>query len=185
MGGVPYLIPGGGSTVIGSLGYVQCADEIVQQCRACDFEPNHIVVASGSAGTQAGLIAGFASQDCRPCVTGISVGLDRIAQERKVGALLAELSDWLGLRHEESMPAVHVNDAFIGPGYGLPDEAVREAIQLAARTEGLLLDPVYTGKAMAGLIALIREERFKPDEHVVFVHTGGSAALFGYEAFFR
>lgn len=183
-GGRPYVIPGGGSNLTGSLAYVECANEIVCQSFALNFVPTQVIVASGSAGTHAGLVAGFESLSIPPLVTGVSVGQPRGAQEGKVQKLFDQLAGWLGAGDAERSAKVVVNDEFVGPGYGLPSDAVKEAILLTARTEGLLLDPVYTGKAMACLIAMIRAGRFTSMDHVVFVHTGGATALFGYQPLF-
>lgn len=152
-GGVPYIIPGGGSNSIGALGYVNCALEIVAQANEQQIRIDRVVHATGSVGTQAGLVAGFEGMRSGIDVLGIGVRAPREVQESNVHKLACETAELLGMV---------------------------EAVSLAARTEGLLFDPVYSGKGMAGLIDLIRKGHFGADETIVFVHTGGSAALFGY-----
>lgn len=176
----PYVIPGGGSNALGSLGYVACVLELVQQCQALGLKKPHIVHATGSAGTQAGLVAGIHALGLGWPVTGIGVRAAREMQESRVHALALRVLDLMG--HLTPLPRdkVVADDGFIGAGYGQPTAGMLEAVQMVARQEGILIDPVYTGKGMAGLIAMLRAGRFAADEDVVFVHTGGAAALFGY-----
>ncbi len=176
----PYVIPGGGSNSLGALGYVECVRELVSQCEDQGIARPHLVTASGSAGTHAGLAAGLRAFGLDWPLTGIGVRLPRAAQEAKVHQLASEVLALLGRRDGLPREAIFADDRFVGEGYGLPTDAMLEAVTLVARCEGILLDPVYTGKAMAGMIALLREGRFKADESVIFVHTGGSSALFGY-----
>lgn len=184
-GGSPYVIPVGGSNPVGTLGYIECAAEIVEQARAMQLRIDHVVHASGSAGTQAGLVLGFALQGTDIPVLGVSVGAGQDVQERKVHALAAATADRFALPSSVLHPGRIVVDAtHVGPGYGHPTEAMHEALLMAARTEALLLDPVYTGKAMAALIAHTRSGRFQRGDNIVFVHTGGAAGLFGYAAAF-
>lgn len=179
----PYVIPVGGSNVIGTLGFVECAVEILAQTAELQVPADHLVVASGSAGTHAGLIVGLDALGSSCTVSGISVGAPSSVQAEKVGHLAAAVCRELELPAGNIPARVWVDDEFIGPGYGLPTPAVREAIDLVARHEGILLDPVYTGKSMAALIYYVRSGRYAKHENVIFVHTGGSAALFGYELF--
>ncbi|MDR5001791.1 D-cysteine desulfhydrase [Brevibacillus parabrevis] len=174
----PYLIPVGGSNEIGSLGYMACAEEIEQQAWESCTPFDYVVTATGSGGTQAGLIAGFLARQSSAKVIGINVSRDRAAQEAKVQELLARTAAEVGLQATIHADVVQCEDRFVGPGYAIPTEEMVEAVQLVARTEGILLDPVYTGKAMAGLIGLIREGRFSQDDHVLFLHTGGAPALY-------
>jgi L-cysteate sulfo-lyase len=176
----PYVIAGGGSNPLGSLGYVDCVLELVEQCKAMGLKKPHIVHATGSAGTQAGLVAGIHALGLGWPVTGIGVRAPREAQESRVFALAQRVLDLLG--HPTPLPRdkVVADDGYIGAGYGLPTDSMREALQMVARLEGILIDPVYTGKGMAGLIAMLRARRFAADEDVIFVHTGGATALFGY-----
>ncbi len=175
----PYAIPVGGSNPVGALGYVDCALELLAQAAERRLRIDRIVVASGSAGTQAGLLAGLHGAGASIPVTGISVSAEKGEQEGKVFGLAQATGAHLGI---EPPPwrSVLVDDRFVGPGYGLPTPGTLAAVKLAARREGLLLDPVYTGKAMAGLLALARAGEIAPDERVVFLHTGGAAGLFAY-----
>ncbi len=176
----PYVIPGGGSNPLGALGYVECVRELARQCEELGIARPHLVTASGSAGTHAGLAAGLQALGLGWPLTGIGVRLPQPAQEAKVHHLATGVLELLGWRQGLPREAIFADDRFIGEGYGVPTPSMLEAVALLARYEGILLDPVYTGKAMAGMIALLREGRFKTDESVIFVHTGGSPALFGY-----
>ena len=179
-----YVIPGGGSNPLGALGYVACAEEILAQSFDMGLSLDHIVCASGSAGTHAGLLVGLLNCNAQLPLTGINVRRARLEQEGNVHALAERTAALLGL---PSVPreAVTALDRWVGPGYSIPTEEMVEAVRLLARLEGVLLDPVYTGKAMAGLIGLAREGAFKPGERVLFVHTGGSPALYAYQDVLR
>ncbi|MFP1827908.1 D-cysteine desulfhydrase [Lonsdalea quercina] len=181
----PYVIPGGGSNVTGALGYVACAEELLFQSSQQRLRVDHIVHASGSSGTQAGLVAGLTAVRSGIPVLGISVRAPKEKQEENVYRLAKQIWQRLGI--DETLPraAVQANSDYVGKGYGIPNEGTREALQLLARLEGILLDPVYSGKGMAGLIDLVRKGHFKKGEQVVFIHTGGSAGLFGYREFFE
>lgn len=179
-GGKPYVIPGGGSNAIGALGYVDCAFEIVAQANARGLVVDCVVHATGSAGTQAGLVAGFEGMRSGIDVLGIGVRAPREAQEASVFKLASETASLLGMTDAVRRERVVANCDYVGDGYGQPTPGMLDAVSLAARTEGLLLDPVYSGKGMAGLIDLVAQGRFTRGQNVVFVHTGGSAALFGY-----
>jgi L-cysteate sulfo-lyase len=180
-GGRPYVIPGGGSNIIGALGYVECALELVAQANEIGLEIDRIVTATGSAGTHAGLIAGLAVMGADIPVLGIGVRAPKDAQEANVFKLAVETADLLGHKDRVTRDLVVADCDYVGAGYGLVDDAVIEALKLAARTEGLLFDPVYTGKALKGLIALSRAGRFD-GQTVVFLHTGGAQGLFGYQS---
>ncbi|AFL99011.1 MULTISPECIES: D-cysteine desulfhydrase [Desulfitobacterium] len=175
-----YIVPGGGSNPIGTLGYVACAQEISEQMFEKGINFDHLVCASGSGGTHSGLLVGFQGNNMNIPVTGISVNRSTKAQENLIFDLANKTAEKIGLKIAISREAVKVVDEYVGPGYSLPTETMVEAVQLLARTEGILLDPVYTGKTMAGLIGLIRQGQLKKGENVVFVHTGGSPALYAY-----
>jgi D-cysteine desulfhydrase len=175
-----YLIPGGGSNALGALGYVACAEELMDQSFEQGVAFDHLVVASGSGGTHAGLVAGLHGVNANLPITGISVRAERGAQETKIHGLAQEVATLAGVAAPVPQAAVAVEDGYVGPGYSLPTDAMVAAVQLFARTEGILLDPVYTGKAAAGLLDLVRQGRFATGERVVFVHTGGAAALYAY-----
>ena len=176
----PYMIPGGGSNPVGALGYVVCAQEIVSQANAIDLPIDCVVHATGSTGTQAGLVVGLEGQNAHIPVLGISVRMPRDKQEENVYRLAAQTWSLLGLRGELPRETVVANSDYVGAGYGRPTSSMVEAVTLLAQSEGILLDPVYSGKGMAGLIDLIRKGTFKKGQNVVFVHTGGAVALFGY-----
>jgi D-cysteine desulfhydrase len=176
-----YIIPGGGSNRLGALGYVACAEEILAQSFDLGLRLDHIVTASGSGGTHAGLVSGLVGTTADLPVTGISVRAERTAQEEKLYILANEIADLLGIRAGIPRGSFKVFDDYVGAGYSLPTEGMIEAVQLFARLEGILLDPVYTGKAAAGLIDLVRKGHFKKGENVLFLHTGGSPALYAYQ----
>ena len=174
-GGNPYIIVGGGSSPLGALGYAACAQEIMDQSFAMGVAFDRIVVASGSAGTHSGLIAGLVALNAGIPVTGINVRRPRAEQEANVLKLAQATADLLGTPQPVASDIVALAD-WVGPGYSLPTPEMVEAVRLLAASEGILLDPVYSGKAMAGLIALARQGAFK-GERVLFLHTGGSPSL--------
>ncbi len=176
----PYFIPGGGSNPTGALGYVSCALEIAEQERSIGLTFDWLVMGTGSTGTQAGLVAGFEASGRKLPVMGISV---RQPRERQVEAVHKLVNSTLENLGQSSIAAseIHVDDGYVGEGYGIPAPSTLEAISTTALYEGILLDPVYSAKGMAGLIGLVRHGFFKPTDNVLFLHTGGSAALFAYE----
>jgi D-cysteine desulfhydrase len=175
-----YIIPGGGSNALGALGYVACAEELLAQSFEMGVPFDAVVAASGSGGTHAGLLTGLHAANANLPLVGISVRAERGPQEEKIHALAQGAADLLSVGTPVPRVAVEVADAFVGPGYSLPTAAMVEAVQLFARLEGILLDPVYTGKTAAGLIAMVRAGRFAAGERVLFVHTGGAPALYAY-----
>jgi L-cysteate sulfo-lyase len=179
-GKTPYVIPGGGSNPTGALGYVDCALELVSQANRQGLVIDHVVHATGSAGTQAGLAVGLKAIHTGIPLLGIGVGADRKAQEQKVFELATKTAKFTGAEDVVKREDIVCNCDYVGPGYGVPTEAMNAAVLLAARLEGLLFDPVYTGKALAGLIDLVRNGWFDGAENIVFIHTGGSAGLFAY-----
>ena len=182
LGRKAYVIPGGGSTPIGALGYVSCAEEILAQTFQMGLRLDHIVVASGSTGTHGGLLAGLVGNNSHIPVTGINVRRTREEQEPNVHKLAQETAAMLGIPGGVPREAVTALGDWVGPGYSLPTPEMIETVKMVARLEGILLDPVYTGKAMAGLIALVRQGRFKKGENVLYLHTGGSPALYAYQS---
>lgn len=176
-----YIIPGGGSNPLGATGYVACAEEIMAQTFEQGLNLHYVVCASGSTGTHAGLIAGFHGCQMNLPVIGINVSRPKLQQEELVYGLARETARFVGAHLEIPREAVTCFDEYVGPGYSLPTPSMAEAVRLLARTEGVLLDPVYTGKAMAGLIDLVRKGYFPKDSRVLFVHTGGSPALYVYQ----
>ncbi|MCW3473872.1 D-cysteate sulfo-lyase [Limobrevibacterium gyesilva] len=182
-GAKPYLIPGGGSNATGALGYANVALELLTQANEKGLRIDRVVHATGSAGTQAGLVAGFEALNSGIRVLGIGVRLPRDRQEANVHKLAEATAEKLGLKGGIRREAVEANCDYVGAGYGIPTEGMAEAVRMLARLEGIFLDPVYSGKGMAGLIDLIRKNQFGKDENVVFVHTGGQVGLFGYRDF--
>jgi len=184
-GRTPYVIPGGGSNPIGALGYSACAAEILGQVDDAGLKIDHLVHATGSAGTQAGLLAGFYAMNAPIPVIGISVRAPRKKQIDNVHALAVKTAALLGARGVLPLEMVIARDDQVGSGYGQPTDSMVEAITMMAELEGILLDPVYSGKGFAGLVELIRNGSLKKGERVVFLHTGGSAALFAYSHLFN
>lgn len=176
----PYFIPGGGSNQIGALGYASCAQEIATSCAETGQQFDWLVMATGSTGTQAGLVAGFHALGYDLPVMGISVRQPHDRQVAAVHGLTQRTLDHLGAE-PIAADKILVDDGYVGEGYGLPAPSTYEAIHLTAQQEGILLDPVYSAKGMAGLIGLIRQGFFKPTDRVLFLHTGGATALFAYE----
>jgi L-cysteate sulfo-lyase len=179
-GGKPYVIPGGGSNPVGATGYAAVAAELVQQTNEMGLRVDRLVHATGSAGTQAGLVAGLHAMSSPIRVLGIGVRNPKDKQEAAVLKLARATLERLGVDRELPAEAVEANCDYVGPGYGRPTPGMIEAVQMLARTEGIFLDPVYSGKGMAGLIDLVRTGAFTQRENVVFLHTGGAAGLFGY-----
>lgn len=174
----PYVVPYGGSNALGVCGYVAAMEELLAQSAREGLEFDHIVLASSSGGTQAGLAVAAKARGYRGHILGISVDLKAGPLRERIARLAAEAADLLGLPLAFSPEEFAVEDGYLGGGYGVVGDLEREAIRLLARTEGLLLDPVYTGRAFGGLIDLIRRGRFSPKERVLFWHTGGTAGLF-------
>lgn len=172
----PYVIPLGGSSMLGALGYVEGAREIAQQCPG-GVPFSSVVVASGSAGTQAGLAVGLEQLMPDAALIGVTVSRSAAEQKPKVAALRQAVAQALEITTQAE---IHLWDEYFAPGYGEPNQQGREAVKLLARLEGILLDPVYTGKAMAGLIDGISQKRFRDQGAVLFIHTGGAPALFAY-----
>jgi L-cysteate sulfo-lyase len=180
-----YTIPGGGSNPTGALGYVNAAIEIVYQANDLGLRMHHVVHATGSAGTQAGLVAGLVGINSGVPVLGIGVSAPKQKQEDNVFALADLTCGKLGIPGAVKRQDVVANCDYIGEGYGFPAPSTIEAIRMLAKTDGILLDPVYSGKGMAGLIDLVKKGFFKKGQNVVFLHTGGSAGLFGYATDFQ
>jgi L-cysteate sulfo-lyase len=176
----PYAIPGGGSNPVGALGYVSAAQELMHQADAMGLAIDMVVHATGSAGTQAGLVVGMEGMNAGVRVLGIGVRAPKDRQEANVHRLAEATAAHLGMQGGIRRDAVEANCDYVGAGYGIPTPGMIEAVTLLARLEGVLLDPVYSGKGMAGLIDLIRTGAIGPDKTVVFLHTGGSVGLFGY-----
>ncbi len=176
----PYIIPGGGSNPVGALGYVNCVLELLAQANEQGLVIDHLVHATGSAGTQAGLIVGLKAMHSGIPLLGIGVNAPKELQEENVYKLAVETADYVGATGCVRRDDVVANCDYVGEGYGITTDSMKEAVSLLARLEGILADPVYSGKGLAGMFDLIRKGYFRKGENVVFLHTGGSAGLFGY-----
>lgn len=184
LGRKAYAIPGGGSNATGALGYVNAAIELVTQANDMGLRIDHLVHATGSAGTQAGLAVGLVGISSGVPLLGIGVRAPKEKQEENVFKLAVATAEKIGCAHLMKREHIVANTDYVGKGYGFPAPGTIEAINMAARLDGILLDPVYSGKGMAGLIDLIKKGFFKKGQNVVFLHTGGMAGLFGYTASF-
>ncbi len=178
----PFVVPYGVSNAMGAVGYASTALEIAQQSAAAGIQPAAIVHCTGSAGTQAGLAVGAAA--CLPRTRVVGIDIDAEAERVKADVLAYARSAAALLGHAFDDANVEVVAGHAGPAYGVPHQATVEAIRLGAALEALVLDPVYSGKGLAGLIALIRNGRWTRDQDIVFIHTGGAPALFAYRHLF-
>jgi D-cysteine desulfhydrase family pyridoxal phosphate-dependent enzyme len=176
----PYLIPRGGSVPIGAAGYAGMVLELLDQLEAAHLSPNHLYVCTGSCGTHAGILAGVVGSGASMSVQGISVSRPADLQQAKIEALGNETLKHLELAPGVRTETIFVDDRFIGVGYGHPTPEAMEAMTLTARDEAIILDPVYTAKTMAGMIGHVREGKIGEGETVIFVHTGGTPAVFAY-----
>lgn len=180
----PYLIPVGGSNVIGSYGYIRCANEIIQQLTTQDLKIDQIILATGSAGTQAGLLAGLIAAKIDIPVMGICVSRTTLEQQTLVDGLLKKILTELDFNPELAQGKVVCNGDYVGNGYGIVTELMVAAVKHCAQLEGILLDPVYTGKGMAGLMDLCAQGLINVGSKQLFLHTGGSQGLFAYREIF-
>lgn len=180
----PYVIPLGGSNEVGTLGYVTCAQEIVEQTFDMGVKMDHVVTAIGSGSTYAGIALGFGLNYSDVTLTGISIMGENDVQEPLVRQHIKNATNYLQVPFDIPTIRLRFYDNYVGKGYAIPTDEMIEAVKLVARTEGILLDPVYTGKVMAGLIDLIRQGEFTKDDNVLFIHTGGSPALYAHTNLF-
>lgn len=178
--GKPYIIPFGGSNLLGSLGYVDCVNEIKKQTEENSIKfPTYIFTPIGSGGTQAGLISGILKNNLKTKVIGISVLHKKNVAEQIVEELTTKTLEYLEVK-KSTKENIHIDDSFVGEGYGITTEESIETIKLLAKLEGIFLCPVYTAKAMTGLINYVKSGKIKKDENVVFIHTGGSPLIYAY-----
>ncbi|MFQ5996773.1 MAG: D-cysteine desulfhydrase family protein [Dehalococcoidales bacterium] len=168
------------SAILGTVGWVNAADELVTQLKAQNIAAQYVVLANGGGLTQAGLVLGSKYLAANHKVIGISVYRKERAAVAAVKEYADAVSDFLRLGIKVMLGELEVDDCHVGEGYAIPSEECINAIRLVAQTEGIFLDPVYTGKAMAGLIDLIKKGRFKSTDTIIFIHTGGIPALFAY-----
>ena len=181
----PYLIPIGASNAIGALGYAACAEETMNQLNNMHLDIDHIILPSGSAGTHAGMVTGMIGGNMGIPITGINVSQSKEEKEEKVYNLAVETAEKLDIKGNITREDIVCFDEYVGDGYSIPTDSMVEAVKLFARTEGILLDPVYSGKTAAGLIDLIRKGHFPKGSNILFLHTGGSPALYAYMDSFR
>ena len=174
----PYFIPVGGSNRLGELGYIECMREILENPNKDSF--SHIVVATGSGGTHAGLVAGKVLYKSNTKIIGISIKDTKSKQEKRVLKLTQNSCEHISCNPPKEKDVI-VFDDYVGPGYAMPTDGMRYALSLMATKEAILLDPVYTGKAFDGLINLVKKNYFNSSDRVLFIHTGGSAALPAFE----
>jgi len=180
-----YIIPVGGHSPIGILGYVNAAFELHKQAQERGFNVDYVVVAAGTGGTMAGLMAGFRLLGAKTKVIGIDVGKLWKAFPKSIAKMANEVGKLLGEDLHFTPEEVCLYEDYVGEAYAVPTPECIEAIKLLARNEGLILDPVYTGKAMAGLLDLARKGVFNKEDTVVFFHTGGTPGIYAYEEYFQ
>jgi len=181
----PYIIPGGASNPIGATGYAVCAEETMVQLNEMRLQIDHIIVPSGSAGTHAGMAVGMTGTNGNIPISGMNVSRPKDVQEEIVYNLATQTAEMLGVKGGVAREDIVCYSDYVGPGYSIPTEAMVEAVKLFAAEEAILLDPVYSGKAAAGLIDLVRKGAFAKGSNVLFLHTGGSPALYAYLDTFR
>lgn len=180
----PYIIPEGGSNELGTLGYVKAAEEISKQLQASKLRIDHIVVAVGSGGTYAGLLLGKFLYDLSAEIHGINVCDDESFFVKKISAILNQAQKRFDLPVNIKNQDIKIIDGYVGKGYGLSSQSEIDLIKHVAQEEGVILDPIYTGKAMLGLTEEIRKGTFKPNQRVLFVHTGGIFGVFAKQSLF-
>jgi len=183
-GSCAYVIPEGGSNALGAVGYVRAAEEIAAQCRERKLKLHHIVVAVGSGGTYAGLLLGKYLYDLPATIHGINVSDNESYFVNKIHKILQEMERRFELGVKLGKKDIHIVDGYVGKGYGLSRQEELDVIKLVAREEGIILDPVYTGKCFFGMMNMIKEGKFRQDENVLFVHTGGIFGLFPKKTLF-
>lgn len=181
----PFIIPGGASNPTGALGYAACAEELMGQINEAALVVDHIVVPSGSAGTHAGMVVGMTGVNGNIPISGINVSRPKDVQEEIVFGLAEKTAELLEVKGGVAREDFICYAEYVGEGYSLPTDSMVEAVKLFAGEEAILLDPVYSGKAAAGLIDLVRKGAFPEGANVVFLHTGGSPALYAYLDTFR
>lgn len=177
----PYVIPlSNAKTPYGALGYVEAAEETLEQLGAMNIQPDYFILPSGSASTHAGLLLGLRSLGCSVPVEGVCVRRDAQCQRQRVLTKIQSVIDLMSLDTRIDKDDILCNDGFLEPGYGMLNEPTVRAIKLMARREGIFLDPTYSGKAFAAVVDSLESGRFGADDHVVFLHTGGTPSLFAY-----
>lgn len=181
----PYVIPYGGSNELGALAFVEAFKELESQRESMNLSFTHIVFASSSGATQAGLMLGKKILNSPAQIVGINIDkgeTDKVPFDQYTVALANSTASLIGADHQFSETDLTLNSDYVGEGYGVVGTLENEAIAMTAQTEGILLDPVYTGRAMGGLIDMIRSGKIKKTDRVLFWHTGGAPALFAYSS---
>ena len=181
----PYIIPGGGSCPLGILGYIECAQEIIKYCQEVNEQFDYIFCCSGSGGTHAGLLLGLRTGGCKTIIIGISTRLNKNKQKQRIKEKIMETEEFLGLDNTINDDEIIVYDDYVGEGYSIPTYEMNNAIEKFARLEGILLDPVYTGKCAAGMIDICEKDSVFNNKKILFIHTGGSPALYHYQPLFE
>jgi len=177
----PYVIPlSNARTPYGALGYVEAAEEILQQFETMKTDPTKFILPTGSASTHAGFLLGLRASGCNVPVNGICVRRDGHSQQQRVLTKIQSVAKLMDLDIEIGVDDIFCDDRFLAPGYGHLNAPAAAAIKLLARREGILLDPTYSGKAFAALIDCVESGNYGMDDHLVFLHTGGTPSLFGY-----
>lgn len=182
----PYVITlSNAGTPYGALGYVEAAEEVLQQLEAMNIKPVKFIVPTGSASTHAGFLLGLRASGSNIAVSGICVRRDAHSQQQRVMTKIQSVEKLMGLNIDIGLDDIICDDRFLAPGYGQLNAPTSAAIQLLARREGILLDPTYSGKAFAALIDCIENQSYGMEDHLVFLHTGGTPSLFGYPELVR
>ena len=177
----PYVIPlSNARTPYGALGYIEAAEETLQQLNVMQIVPDRFIVPTGSASTHAGFLLGLIASDCDIPVQGVCVRRDAVSQQQRVITKMESIIDLMSLDLIINPDDVICDDRFLAPGYGLPNPPTQAAIETLARREGILLDPTYSGKSFAAVLDALASGKYGPDNHIVFLHTGGTASLFAY-----
>lgn len=184
-GKIPYIIPTGGSTKIGALGYINCISEIKKQAQKLDITFYHFIHATGSGGTQAGTLLGTELYYPELEVLGINVGEPKGELDRIVQGIISEFIEEWDLKITIKNDSIKVLDNYYGEGYGIPNQEMIDTVKLIAKLEGIFLDPVYSGKAMVGLVDLVKTEIIPKDNNVLFLHSGGGPTIFNYNDVFK
>ncbi len=184
IGKKPYIIPTGGSTDIGAFGYLNCIAEIAEQSKESGVNFNYFVHSTGSGGTQSGMLIGKQLYYPELEILGISEGEPKEKLRKIIKRIIQNFNEVRGLNLMIGEDLIKILEGYFGEGYGIPNQEMIDAVKLLARLEGVFLDPVYTGKAMAGLIDLVRTEVIPKDKNVLFLHSGGGPSIFSYNDVF-
>lgn len=182
----PFIAPLGGSVPLGNLGYINAVQELYLQCKEKGIKPDKIILATGSGGTQAGVELGIKLLKLETKVIGMSISRHIREKSEEIAKLCNETLNYLSINSITfNQKQININYDYVGKGYAIPTKEGIDAIYEIASNEGIILDPVYTGKAMAGLLDFVKKGKFKKEENIIFLHTGGASANFAYSKFFK